>query len=250
MRIRRGAITTLRLGRGPTSASTKGEAVAVAPDGATATDGNKPKRSASRERSEPRGSRPRILEVATREFAQKGFAGARVEEIARGAGVSKQALYYYFKNKEALYDAVLANIVDASRSASDRLQERMQREGYLDAVLHGATLAERKQGQLWRRLWAWEALERGHQNIITEDERREGWQRWIQLIVEAQKRGEIDDSVDPEMLVLALEAIINYPGILPQNTKLITGSPPMDEQFVERHIVFLRWFFERLRPEA
>ncbi len=56
-----------------------------------------------------RGSRTRstILAAAEGAFAQSGFAGARIDLIAARAGVNKALLYYYFKNKQALYDAVL-----------------------------------------------------------------------------------------------------------------------------------------------
>ena len=52
-------------------------------------------------------SREAILKAAVREFAQEGVAGARTDEIAHAAGVNKALLYYYFKDKEGLYGAVL-----------------------------------------------------------------------------------------------------------------------------------------------
>lgn len=48
-----------------------------------------------------------ILEVAEREFLMKGFAGARIVEIASQAGVSQSMLNYYFKSKEMLFDRVM-----------------------------------------------------------------------------------------------------------------------------------------------
>ena len=48
-----------------------------------------------------------ILEVATVEFADKGLAGARIDEIAAATRTSKRMIYYHFENKEALYIAVL-----------------------------------------------------------------------------------------------------------------------------------------------
>jgi AcrR family transcriptional regulator len=48
-----------------------------------------------------------ILEVATREFAEKGLAGARIDVIAEAMRTSKRMIYYYFGSKEALYVAVL-----------------------------------------------------------------------------------------------------------------------------------------------
>jgi len=48
-----------------------------------------------------------ILEAATREFAEKGLSGARIDAIAEATRTSKRMLYYYYGNKEGLYLAVL-----------------------------------------------------------------------------------------------------------------------------------------------
>jgi len=49
----------------------------------------------------------RIVAAAREEFARRGFAGARVEQIARRAGVNKQLLFYYYHSKRGLFQAVL-----------------------------------------------------------------------------------------------------------------------------------------------
>lgn len=46
----------------------------------------------------------RILEAAEHEFIEKGFNGARLGDIAKQAGVNKALIYYYFKDKERLYE--------------------------------------------------------------------------------------------------------------------------------------------------
>jgi TetR/AcrR family transcriptional regulator len=53
-----------------------------------------------------------VLAAAVHEFAESGFAGARVDSIAERAGVNKQALYYHFGSKEQLFQAALASIYD------------------------------------------------------------------------------------------------------------------------------------------
>lgn len=58
-------------------------------------------------RRRPDATRRRILAAATSEFAAKGLAGARVDQIAARALVSKRMLYHYFGDKEALWLAVL-----------------------------------------------------------------------------------------------------------------------------------------------
>jgi AcrR family transcriptional regulator len=52
-------------------------------------------------------TRRRILSAAADEFAQKGFAGARVDAIAHASSANKRMIYYYFTSKEGLYTAVL-----------------------------------------------------------------------------------------------------------------------------------------------
>jgi TetR/AcrR family transcriptional regulator len=61
-------------------------------------------------RGRPEQSRAAILQAAVREFAQEGIAGARTDAIARAAKVNKALLYYYFKDKEALYGAVVEQV--------------------------------------------------------------------------------------------------------------------------------------------
>ncbi len=61
-------------------------------------------------RGRPEVSRAAILQAAVREFSREGVAGARTDAIARAARVNKALLYYYFKDKETLYGAVLDQV--------------------------------------------------------------------------------------------------------------------------------------------
>jgi TetR/AcrR family transcriptional regulator len=71
-------------------------------------------------RGQPEQSRAAILKAAVREFAREGVAGARTDAIARSARVNKALLYYYFKDKEAIYDAVLDEVFSGVRTAIHR----------------------------------------------------------------------------------------------------------------------------------
>ena len=51
-------------------------------------------------------TRQRIIDVATREFAEHGIAGARIERVVAAARTNKAQLYAYFGNKEGLFDAI------------------------------------------------------------------------------------------------------------------------------------------------
>jgi AcrR family transcriptional regulator len=69
--------------------------------------------------------RPRqILHAALEIFDQRGLAGARLDDIARRAGVSKGTIYLYFPNKEELFrEVVRAVIVDRLREAAAKASE-------------------------------------------------------------------------------------------------------------------------------
>ena len=66
-------------------------------------------------RGQPEESRAAILNAAVAEFAELGIAGARTDAIARAAHVNKALLYYYFKDKDALYEAVLDHVFSGLR---------------------------------------------------------------------------------------------------------------------------------------
>jgi len=50
-----------------------------------------------------------IIDIATKEFSEKGLDGARIDEIAEKTRTSKRMIYYYFESKDGLYLAVLEN---------------------------------------------------------------------------------------------------------------------------------------------
>jgi AcrR family transcriptional regulator len=62
--------------------------------------------------------RRRVLDAAGAALVQQGYHDVRLDDIARRAGLSKGALYLYFKDKEDLFAAVLSDVVD-------RLEERI-----------------------------------------------------------------------------------------------------------------------------
>ena len=65
-------------------------------------------------------TRQKILQVAERQFAAKGYVGAHLQSIAEEVGVQKTALYYYFPSKDALYGAVLERMLETLDRAVSR----------------------------------------------------------------------------------------------------------------------------------
>lgn len=97
-----------------------------------------PAEAASTDRTRDRErTQTEILEVATREFADKGYAGARVDEIAAKTRTTKRMIYYYFGSKQGLYLAALERAYAVIRS----LEQEVDVE-HLDPVAAVRQLAE------------------------------------------------------------------------------------------------------------
>jgi AcrR family transcriptional regulator len=78
-----------------------------------------PRRSGPRWRRLPEERPRQILDAALEVFGERGLAGARLDDIARRAGVSKGTIYLYFPNKEELFrEVVRAIVVDQLRQAA------------------------------------------------------------------------------------------------------------------------------------
>ena len=59
-----------------------------------------------------KSSEEKVLDAALKEFAEHGYAGARVDSIAERAKVNKAMIYYHFESKEKLYERILKDITD------------------------------------------------------------------------------------------------------------------------------------------
>src|SRR5258705_6205480 len=167
----------------------------------------------------PARTRERILAAALREFSDKGFAGARVDRIARRARVNKRMLYHYFGNKESLFREILA---------------RKVRERELWAVTAPDDAAESLvfwfdtacRDRDWVRLMEWEALGRADGGMNGDAERRAAFQKGGGQVGEGQGRGLLRADVDPGHLLLAIVAPTTFPPAFPPFTPLLTRPPP------------------------
>jgi AcrR family transcriptional regulator len=64
-----------------------------------------------------------LLEIASRLFAKHGYAGTSLRDIAEKAQITKAALYYHFPNKEALYQQI---VVDGMQALIDRVSAALE----------------------------------------------------------------------------------------------------------------------------
>ncbi|MFE0370600.1 TetR family transcriptional regulator [Streptomyces tendae] len=162
-----------------------------------------PDRTSDRTSDQPLTSRGaathrRILDVATREFAEHGIAGARVERIVAAARTNKAQLYAYFGSKDGLFDAIffgsLDRIVNVVPIDADDLADWAVR--LYDEYLRRPDLI---------RLATWARLERrpaGH--LVDDADRRDDAK--LRAIAEAQSAGRVrpGDPFDVLALVIAM----------------------------------------------
>ena len=71
--------------------------------------------------NDPEGKKRNIIEVATKEFAENGLSGARIDEIAAKTNASKRMIYYYYGDKEGLYLKVLEEAYKRMRATEAAL---------------------------------------------------------------------------------------------------------------------------------
>lgn len=125
----------------------------------------------------------RILDAATREFAEHGIAGARIERIVATARTNKAQLYAYFGNKEKLFDAIFSGSL-----------ERITNVVPIDAA-DLAGWAVRLYDEYLRRpdlirLATWARLERRSAGHLVEDHDRHDDHK-LRAIAEAQAAGQV-----------------------------------------------------------
>ncbi len=211
---------------------------------------------AARERN-PARSRERILTAALTEFSAKGFAGARVEAIARRAGLNKQLISHHFGGKLGLYRAVM------SRRRNKGGGEIATAPGPMpDALPAFFELAG--EDPEWIRVLLWETLEGessrpalddeagsagGHRSTGYED-RVARYRDRVAWVVAEQTAGRLPGDLDPHLLFLSLMGAALYPVLLPHVADLVCEEDTCTEAFAARYRDHLRRFAAHLAPAA
>jgi len=162
------------------------------------------------------GTRRRLKEAATAEFAEYGLAGTTMTQIAARAGINKERLYSYYGDKAALWEAVLADELNLLAAAvtldpGDDIGEFVG-ETY-DFHANRPELA---------RLLQWEGLSR--QPAVRADARAEHYRQKVAAIARAQTEGKLDASLAPGPLLFSLIALAAWWHTVPQLAELVTGA--------------------------
>src|ERR1035441_10355936 len=189
----------------------------------------------------PERTRERILSAALKEFAADGFAGARVDAIARRAAINKRMLYHYFGDKEGLFRAVLRRKITERHAWAESLSGDPAESVafWFEAACKDAD---------WVRLLEWEALQDSEQKVIDEKQRLAAVAGGLKRIRRRQARGQISGEFDPRHVMLAMRSLNTFPVAFPQLTKLIMGRPVSDPRFQKEHAAFLKKFAGAFQP--
>ena len=170
-----------------------------------------------------------------KEFADQGFAGARVDAIARRAAINKRMLYHYFGDKEGLFRAVLRRKIAERQAWAENLS------GDPAESLPSWFKLSCKDAD-WIRLLEWEALQSADQRLIDGESRRKLAVRSINRIRQQQARGHVSREFDPRLVLLAMRSLAIFPLAFPQLTKLIVGRPVFEPRFQKEYAKFLEQF--------
>ncbi|MFG2961525.1 TetR/AcrR family transcriptional regulator [Streptomyces sp. NPDC048291] len=189
-------------------------------------------------------TRQRIMKAALEEFSGKGRAGARVESIARQAGVSVRMLYVHFGSKDGLYETVLREHI--ARRTEELSDISVPLTDFIPRHFTGL-----RQNETFVRLAMWEGLaSSGAQPPRSEEERSLRYSEILSYLITRQAAGDLDPSLDTEMTLLAVIALASFPSAFGQLVHMATGLRADDPVFIERYETFLRGLANRLAPPA
>lgn len=194
----------------------------------------------------PAVTRQRILEAATAEFVEAGFAGARIDRIARASGFNKQLIYRYFGNKQALYEAAFESLVLKVRGASP--------DGEIDggAVVRGmgaitpaddSEVGARIAGSsadferityMMSRFIVWEAISGQATGVDLATKRGENYRAAIGWVRQNQAQGKIRDDVPAELVTALLAVAGGVPYSMPNVLQFVNNQEELSDRDKKR----------------
>ena len=174
-----------------------------------------------------------LIEAAIEVFAEKGFAAARLEDVARRAGVSKGTAYLYFPNKEALFKAAIAEAVVTRIEMGERDVQDSQAcssELLRDVLEHWAQVITSRQGCLLKLIVAeaknFPELAAWHHAEVAE----RGQRLLAAVLTRGVVRGEFRP-MDVEAMAAVIAAPMAFRNIWNHSLGRFETKPVTDERF-------------------
>ncbi|MFD0688415.1 TetR/AcrR family transcriptional regulator [Actinomadura fibrosa] len=179
-------------------------------------------------------SRRLLLDAALDEFSAKGFAGARVQDIADRAGLNKQLINYYFGGKEGLYREI-------GRRWEEREAEFNDPAVPLDELLV-RYLRHAFDDPRGTRLNAWSGLTEDTDDFPPE--MRED----LSDMERRKAAGELADDLDPAAVMLVMMGVVAAPIVMPLAVRRVFGMDPRSPEFRDHYAEQLRRMIRHLAP--
>ena len=146
-----------------------------------------------REQERGRDTRDRVLAAASAEFTEHGVAGARINRIAEAAHASKERIYAWFGDKDALFDQVMRRGLDDLARAVPITTDLVD----YTLRLHDHFVEHPRSQRV--AIWAWVHDSRGLDEVS--EDRLDGYRHKLAVIEEAQRLGLADSSWSPASLL-------------------------------------------------
>jgi AcrR family transcriptional regulator len=187
-------------------------------------------------RRRPEQSRSAILQAAVQEFSREGIAGARTDAIARAAHVNKALLYYYFKDKDGLYGAVLDQVfVGLTKAIFEVLSQNLPPREKLLAYV-GAHFDYIARNPLYPRILQGEMMRAARGGTtqlprIAKQYFRPLFVKLSALLKEGQATGEFR-AVDPRHFVPLMIAVITFHFTSAPAMRLVAEADPLSPAVV------------------
>ena len=159
-------------------------------------------------------TRKRIIDAAAKIFAQKGYSGARLADIAHEAKTRAGGIYYYFSSREELVEEVLArSTLHTIRAVNERIDQLPEGASVIDqirAAIRGqisAILAEEGYATAYLKIYSQvpDEIKVKHRRIL-----REFFNLWRRLIAAGKESGELRQDIDPAIMRLVIVGSIQW----------------------------------------
>jgi AcrR family transcriptional regulator len=186
------------------------------------------------------GTRRRLKEAATLEFAERGPDGTTMARIAERAAINKERLYKYYGDKQALFEIVLTDELEKLAASVTPPPAGLGDIG----EFAGRTFDYHAAHPELARLLQWEGLTGGR--IADEVDRTAHYQDKVRAVAAAQRDGRLDAELDPAYLMFMIIALAAWWICVPQLAGMLTGADPADPAERARRRAFVVRAAERL----
>jgi AcrR family transcriptional regulator len=197
-------------------------------------------------------TKQRILDAGEREFAARGFAGARLREIAESAGVQPALIHHYFTDKHGLYRAVLDRaLLPSSTESWTLLESGLDTEGLLGGFIEVLLRFYAKHHNLLAIL-RHEALSG---SSVMDELARERTQPIVNaiaaLLAEKQRAGEIRADIPPVEIIAMGMGMVVFPFVEEGLVRVMLPSLEArdEEALMRRKQAIVALLLAGLRPE-